>query len=228
MRTNRIAASLALVVTLGLAAGCATVPSTSGTSPDPNPTSDAPTESATPSPVARPDLAPETLELGFEGLGSLRLGESPESSDLVEWDPDYCLFPEAPADQGELGRWIAVGDFAAESRAPFSVSAVAGVIDAIELRTDDLTTDRGIRYGSSLAELESAYPELSLFETGQLSTVHHVTEAGATMVFEVASDDAYWAPEDVATVTGIVVAPQELGQRIGARSASDNVVGGCL
>ena len=220
-------ASFAIVLALAAATGCVSAPEEVNGTRAPRP-SEAPTSATTPSPVARPSLEPQPLELGFEGLGSLRLGESPESSDLVKWDADYCAFPDSPVDQAETGRWIAVGNFTVDAPEPFAASVSAGAVDAIELRNDSLATDRGIRRGSSLGELERLYPELSLYETGRLSTVHHATQGGATMVFEVANANSYWTSEEVDTVVLILVAMEELGQQIGSRAASDYVVGGCL
>lgn len=212
-----------------LITSCATAAEPSAGSPSapgasPSSTDTAP--SATPAPVV--DIAPAALELTFDGLGSLELGESATQSDLVTFDEDYCAFADYPAT--DAGRWVAVGESGPRLE-PFSVAAAADdTVEAIELRSDTLATDRGIRIGSTAAEFESAYPEQSLFETSFASTVHHAVSGDRVLVVEIArqSADAYWPVEQVATVALILVAFAEPGTQVGSRVASDNVVGGCL
>jgi hypothetical protein len=161
----------------------------------------APTVEETAEPT-RPAL--DELVISPEGIADLRVGHpvplaNPELL-LVTWNPTGCIDPDDPFEEdveGEpwAGRWESVHR-GSDGAWPFWVvtdGTQNGVIQFIG--SANVPTDRGIRVGSTRADVEAAYPGLSPFH-GEFSLADlYIVDAGASrLVIEVVSD-ATWYPE---------------------------------
>lgn len=241
---SRGALLMASMVSLAVLAGCA------------NPLPPEPTEAPVSSPEAlaasaEPTAAPARpalgdLRLSTEGLGPLALGQAPETDpalSMVAFDPVGCT----DAVTGE-GFGIVAGDPLAggwfidpsyevppsptDSGMPFGVGVDgSGLVNRIDLYTDDISTDAGVRLGDNRADVVAAYPSAVL--VGEfLTDIYVVSSPTGILQIEVASratpdQDEYWG--SVSIPDGEVLYIHAVTPALGVFTvaASGNSVGGC-
>ena len=172
----------AILITTGLLSACAapaptptptvsrTPTATPSATPTPGPTVTSPPPISAPTAQGAPALA--DLFLTPDGMASLTIGE-PVDPTMATWDPHACMTPEneklLDTYASDDPIWAAyVPNYTAftvakdgyeYSRYPFNL----WVDDADNLRwlrvqTAEIATDRGIRIGSSEADVLAAYP----------------------------------------------------------------------
>lgn len=196
-----ISRSLAIVgVAVLMLAGCAV--------DEPAPIAAPPAASETPTPTPEPEpTKPElaALVVSADGLDDVVVGEAPPvvdpALDIIIFDEDYC---QAAVDEGasvDPGKWIPNYEpaLSGESREPFSVYVPKKVVDVISIDSEEIRTSDGLGLGSTVDELEAAYPNL-VFEEGFATDLYLVGGAHGTLVFEVAAedlDDPYYGPDGV-------------------------------
>lgn len=207
-----------------------TVTSSSGTTASPTATAEPP-PSATP--PAKPML--DELTVSTEGLPPLTIGEPPESNPgakMIRFEEDYCYNEEIGITEGDLDRWVAdyedvTGRFDTPT-APFMLSADDDAVSRIDIFGTDIATDSGISIGSTLDEVEQAYPELEHGESTGISSVHWVEGERGYLVFETQGESNDLAEEgEPDTVILIRVLDASLDPDFTAAS-TDNVAGGCI
>ncbi|MCL3860660.1 hypothetical protein [Actinotalea sp. K2] len=171
---------------------------TGGPDPDPpGPTAPSPTVSPaqeTPEPTvsssgdARPAL--EDLVLSTSGLGPLEIGEPPAENSgaaMITWDAEHCEV--LGEEYAEPGRWVPAGYewdvvYSGEQAQPFYVDATDEAVYRIDVMSVSPATGEGIRIGSSLEELQEAYPELEGPFEGPVSRVWWLQDEDGSLVFE--------------------------------------------
>jgi hypothetical protein len=129
---------------------------------------------------AYPDVA--DLRLTTSGLLPLTLGIAPETNPgvaMLMFDATFCADPDLGLTEGDLGRWQA--NYVDR---PFSVGATDTEVYRIDVNTPEITTPEGIHIGSTLAELQAAYPALITGTGGIVSHVWYIQDSNGTVIFE--------------------------------------------
>lgn len=194
----------------------APAPTDERTTPPPTTPSEDPIE-PTEEPTAATDTPPplEDLVISLGGLGPLVIGASvpatPAPTDLIRWDADFCAGTEVP------GRWLASYDDVIDADGkhwqPFSVSVFEDHVMRIDVQVAGPHTAEGIEVGSTLAQLQAAYPGLeklrSAVDTGVPIDAYGLRNGETTLVFEVSANgdapDPYWQPGELDRVVAIVL-----------------------
>lgn len=214
----------------------------------PSPDVSSPVAEPSASPTAEPEPGPTRpaladLELSAAGLGPLELGAAPETdptTSLVAYDPVGCTdavtgedFGIAEGDPGaDLWRTdpsYAAADPAYGSGAAFGVSVDrdTGALDRIDLYSDDIPTDGGVRIGDPGESVSAAHPGATVVKE-YFTDIHVVESASGILQIEVAKDPAdmpgYWEGRAGTVVYIHAVAPA-LG--VFTVAASGNLVGVC-
>ena len=231
-------------LSLTLLSGCAPTPApVPGATPSGSPEASASGEPAAPS---RPALS--ELVLSAEGLGPLLLG------DEVAWEPELriVLFDPIACTDAVTGEPLGIGPddpFAGawlvdpfyelpptpESNGqPFGVSVDetdGNALLRIDLYTDDIPTDGGVRIGDDRADVLAGHPSAAVVPGG-LTDIYVVTGTNGILQIEVASrstpeNDEYWASSGV--LDGEVMYIHAVITPIGVFSVagSGNIAGGC-
>jgi hypothetical protein len=178
-----------------LLAGCTPTP---GGPVSPTATAGSPTvtPSASATPVPDPTKpAVDELVITPEGLGNIVIGSpiaavTPEF-DAAIFDPDYC----AGTDGVDPGKWIANYEpaLSGPSMLPFNVFVDEhGVAMILDVRSDLIPTDHGIRIGNTETELRAAYPEgfdARIVRFDGATTLYVVRGTGGQLIYEVFNDD---------------------------------------
>lgn len=238
-----------LLFTLGVAtlvalAGCTNPPAPEPTEA-PSSSPEATEASAEPTaPPTRPALA--DLELSTEGLLPLALGQAPETDpalSMVAFDPVGCTDAATGEPFGIVagdplaGGWFIdpsyeVPPSPTDSGRPFGVGVdSSGVVTRIDLYTDDIPTDGGVRIGDDRADVIAAHPSAVVSEQF-LTDIYVISSPSGILQIEVASRDTpdkddYWA--SVSIPDGQVLYIHAVTPSLGVFTvaASGNAVGGC-
>lgn len=219
---HRIGVPALLAASLLVLAGC----TPGAPEPDPTPTSTStPSATAEPPAPARPTMA--ELALGPDGFEQLPLGETPTTGPelaMVTFDPDAC---------DGFGVWDADPSYAATGPGygpgtAFTVTDFdgSGRLGRIDLNSADIPTDAGIRFGSTRAEVEAAYPDATVEDLG-LTDVYVIAGDVGLLQIEVAKSEStgYWEAERIDVVQYIHTSTSDLG--VFSVAASGNVLGVC-
>jgi hypothetical protein len=167
-----------------------------------------PTPTATPAPT-RPELG--ELTLSPDGLGPLVVGavvpDQPSDVAVVSWDQAACAGG---------GEWVAnypSGPVTGGTDAPFSFPS-AKKTDPIGFMTvwsSEIKTGSGVGVGSTVAELQAAYPDLNAPIHAEASDLYVVTGSTGELVFEVATrvpaNFPVWTKSAIGTVVWVQIQP---------------------
>jgi len=237
-----------IVLVLSIA-GCVEAPNlTADTTRAPataQPTSVPSVDSAEPAEAA-PGVPPSPTDLIVTptGIAPLVVGQPVPNdvnvTELVTWNPTYCLGESAPAldpaaaPEPYAGAWqtaypdapLAYGGGTGE---PFSLITADGLQDGaiaqMMVRGSEVSTEEGVAPGTTRDELEAAYPEFDTVVRGETSDVYVIRGAdGGALWFEVANGvsegDEFWDESIVERVVWISVMPTDVEPR--ARSGGDS------
>lgn len=247
-----LSARRAVVVTIVSAATLAVLV---GCSPADTPVaSEAPTSSpeaseAAPEPTASPTRpAFDELVLSSEGLGTLAFGQPPETDpalSMVVFDPVACT----DAVTGEpfgitagdplAGGWFVDPAYASpatpeSSGQPFGVGInpdASNVLERIDLYTDQIPTDGGVRIGDDRADVVAGHPAAAVVES-YLTDIYVITGTAGILQIEVASwstsDKAeYWDAVSIPDGRVMYIHAVAAGAGVFSVAASGNIAGGC-
>jgi hypothetical protein len=193
----------ALVVAL---VGCAPATHSPHHSPAAGPPSASASPSPTPTPVAtKPALA--DLVLSADGLGEIAINAPvPSSTLLVSLDPNACVSSEAGVAAGapDAAGWIAnypPPDPANPAAGPFIVEnhdeIASNPVDTIWVWAAGIHTETGIQVGSTLHQVQAAYPHPDATQHGPISDVYVIDGSAGKLVLEIARADSgdvgYWS-----------------------------------
>jgi hypothetical protein len=192
-------------------------------------------------PTAPPPLS--ELSLTTEGLGSIKVGEAPSADGdpaaMLVFDPEFCTDERTGLDLGiepgsnAAGLWLPAEQYRFEQSpgfvdAPFGVGVWDTAVQRIEVADPVITTDAGITFDSTAAEIAAAYETVEVVPMG-ITTLHVVNGTAGKLVFEVATEDpklpGYWPASMLGRVVLLrtIAAEEELFSTAG----SGNVVNTC-
>ena len=195
-------------------------------------------------PPTRPVLG--DLRLSTAGLGPLALGQAPETDpalSMVAFDPVGCT--DAVTGEGFgivagdplAGGWFIdpsyeVPPSSTDSGRPFGVGVDSnGVVTRIDLYTDDIPTDGGVRIGDDRADVIAGHPS-AVVSSQFLTDIYVISSSSGILQIEVASratpdQDEYWG--SVSIPDGQVLYIHAVTPALGVFTvaASGNAVGGC-
>lgn len=218
------------LVLLALMTGCG------GGAPEAGPTSTS-ESSATPTPTPTPEPEPTApaaadLVLTTSGMGTLQFGSTPSTdpaTQMVADDPAACA-EFGPAGSAEATRPRPIAAYGGSTSPMFGVVVLDGVLTRIDVFTDAIPTDAGVRIGSTAAAVSAAYPSATV-TTLDLTDVVTVSDAHGTLMIEIARerglfDSAYWDAADADHV--VYLRGTRSGTDPYSVAASENIAGGCL
>ncbi|WP_227496938.1 hypothetical protein [Planctomonas psychrotolerans] len=203
------------------------------TTEDPVPTA-APTVAPTVAPPPAPEAALprkpalDSLVVTTAGLGSLRVGRPVTETDMVAYDPDFCAEGgSAPAGDARFGRWAHTYTEFTAGR-PFGVRVTNDSVERVDILEAPLLTSAGIGRGSTVEQLQDAYPGITRGTSTPLVDVFFVRDAAGSIVFEVANGSTtdYFLPDEIGTVISMrVVAPSVNPDQ--SVAGGGDIAGGC-
>lgn len=103
---------------------------------------------------------------------------------MLTFVPDACNELDLGYTHPDPDRWDAN-----YPDSPFTVSVTSGAIDRIDVFSPEITTAEGIHIGSTLAELQAAYPSLEAGSNGITSAVWWISDSSGFVVFETQNSD---------------------------------------
>jgi len=188
------------------------------------------------------------LTLSPSGLGTLLFGQPPETDpalSMMYYDPTACVDSETGDANGIVAgdplapAWLIDPSYEVppspnDSGKPFGVAideSAGNVVTRIDLYTDDIPTDAGIRIGASRADVQAAYPSAAVTES-YLTDIYVITGPTGLLQIEVVSTSttdkaSYWDASGIAD--GLVLYIHAVTPTFGVFSvaASGNSVGAC-
>lgn len=170
--------------------GASATPTVSATAtPSPSPSLD-------PAPSFDPYPDPAELVISSEGISPLGIGLSAETnpgSAMITFLPNDCYSEEWGTTTGDLDRWVAnypaVMDPYGNPKDPFYVAVSDSIVWRIDVFDDAMPTTEGITIGSTIDQLQAAYPDLTEGTPGPVSRVFWQTGTNGYLVFEVQDPD---------------------------------------
>lgn len=210
--------------------------------------SGAPSASAEPepAPATRPTL--EELALSPAGLGNLLFGQPAEtdpSLSMIYYNPTACVDSETGDSNGIVAgdplapAWLIdpsyeVPPTSNDSGRPFGVAVddtATNVVMRIDLYTDDIPTDEGIRIGDMRADVQAAYPTAVVTES-YLTDIYVITGPTGLLQIEVVSTSTtdkalYWDASGIADGVVLYIHAVTPANGVFSVAASGNAVGGC-
>lgn len=209
----------ALVAGLLAVAGC-TAPAPA---PSPTPTVTTPTTTATPAPSPTPTADPEPAPapdpvndpadptswiISYAGVGPIAVGGTlGDVATTLGRTPETCRAGVDYYDLGVVGVTAVSGIDESDPAAPIVVVRV-GSVDGPDATALQPHTDRGIVVGSTLAELQAAYPELEAYPGPQNATAYRALADGRSIHFE---DFGTGQVQMISVAEGISVAKEYCG-----------------
>lgn len=201
MRIRRTASTAAVALLAAVLCACSQTDEP-GAGPTKTPAGTSPgadSSQATPSAepgetVAPSDPHPDAADLilSTSGLGPLTLGSPPDAdarAGMVVWDPQACAGMQT---EGDAGRWHPV-DYDEDTSATggqvrsFAIADVDGIV-WIDVLGVGPHTEEGIRVGSTLTELQTAYPELQGPFDGLSSQAWWIENGNGLLQFETSAE----------------------------------------
>lgn len=212
MIRSRLALPVVVVAVAIVVAGCAPPvhPHGSGHTSDAGST---PSASATSTPTpTKPALS--DLVLTADGLGDIAINAPvPPTTLLASLNPTACVSSETGVAAGDpdAGAWLANYPRAtteAGTQDVFVLETHNGVpanpVDVIWVWAPGIHTDAGIQVGSTLSDVQAAYPHPTSLQHGAVSDVYVVTGTVGKLDIEVArsdsSDAGYWTADQAGKV----------------------------
>ncbi len=247
LQLQRVVLVVASAASLLVLAGCTPPTADPSSSPSSSPEATAASAaSAEPAPATRPALA--DLELSPAGLGTLLFGVPPETDpelSMIFYNLTACIDAETGESFGIVAgdplapAWLIDPSYEVppspnDSGKPFGVAvdeAAGNAVFRIDLYTDDIPTDAGIRLGDTRADVVAAYPSAVVTES-YLTDIYVITGPTGLLQIEVVSTSTtdkalYWDASGIAE--GLVLYIHAVTPAAGVFSvaASGNSVGGC-
>lgn len=236
-RLKRVAA---LCVAGLFLSGCAAQPDVDAAGRDDTPASEVvpatsppsePEAPAEPPADALPD--PSDLVVSPDGVGPLRVGAQlplESASAVLVYDSGYCARTFAEGQDRNEGRWRpnAVYERGEDTRPHFGVN-VDGQdrLVRIDTESEDLRTDSGVGVGSSIEEVETAYPDAEYVPAGDIAGTYLVRGDDGILAIEVSDPYQFGradAPSPWEVVLMRVIAPSE---PTGSVLYSEDIAGEC-
>lgn len=242
MRFRDRALVSAAVVALVLA-GCASpspaedpsssAPSQSATTPrdaTPTPTAETPKSADPPASTKAPATEPlpvfDELVISTSGLGPLAIGvpvESNPGAAMLRWSPDEC----ADMGDGDPGRWVTTYP-GADGGYPMAVDVTDSGVVWIDVLQAGPRTAEGIGIGTDLATLQATYPNLVAGTPGPVSNVWWLSGPDGSLVFETQGDEDGLQPAGTPEQVILMRVLSPTADPDFATANSDWVAGGCL
>lgn len=210
-RAVRVCVALAIVAMSALSTACASA-STPGAPPAATSESTPPLPEQTAAPMtAAPRPPVEELVLSRDGLGSIRFGDDPftyDSDEAMVW-PEYdaCGIPG-------LVHWHA--NYADR---PFDLGYIADDseplpgVTGIQIRSESIETDRGLRIGMSEEEALALYPEAYISpDIGHIR--RYIADDDPADLFFLVSHSTREGLSDVRRVTSMGAVTWEMGDAL--------------
>lgn len=166
---------------------------TATASPSPSPS---PSPSLEPAPSFDPYPDPAELVVSSDGILPLEIGlpaETNPGAAMITFLPNDCYSEEWGSTTGNLDRWVAnypaVVDRYGDPKDPFYLGVGDSILWRIDVFDPAIPTTEGITIGSTIDELQAAYPDLTEGTPGPVSRVFWQTGTNGYLVFEVQDPD---------------------------------------
>ena len=136
-----------------------------------------------------------------DGILPLTIGASMSANPgvaMARYDENYCYSEVLGTTTGDLGLWLGDYDGAAPIDGnipqPFGLTVFGDVLVRIDVWDASLATPEGIHVGSTLAQVQAAYPALVTGSAGGTSDVYWIEGSHGYVVFETQDDSDGFQP----------------------------------
>lgn len=185
----------------------------------------------TPSPTPSLDPYPDAADLVIspEGILPLTIGLPPDTNPgaaMIIYNPNHCYIDALDMTAGDLGGW--------ENNNPgggFSLAADDTAVWRIDVSDPDMPTTEGITIGSTIDELQAAYPGLTEGSQSEVSRVFWVMGKNGYLVFETQDPDLGWSEDLDATGPEVVIQIRVIAIELSPdfhTALSDDLAGACV